>query len=98
MSVEVTVRHLDLSEKLQEYAKEKAAKITGDFPAVEFVKIVLDQDGPFYTVSVSVQGGQSTSVESFDKGSDMINVINSAFEKAETQLRRNSQKRQDVRS
>lgn len=97
MSIEVTVRHLDISETLQAYAREKSEKLMGEFPSIEFVRVVLDRDGPFYTAGVFAQGGQRTTVESDDKNSDMTQAINGAFDKAQTILRKNAQKRQEVR-
>lgn len=97
MSVEVTVRHLKISETLQKYAQEKSEKLIEKFPAIEFVRVVLDMDGPFYTVSLAVQGGHRATVESNHQDSDMTATINAAFDKAEAQLRKNAQRRQDVR-
>lgn len=97
MAIEVTVRHLDISDTLQGYAREKSEKLSEKFPAIEFVKVVLDKDGPFYTVATQVQGGHGASVESTDKGTDMTAVINAAFEKAEVQLRKHAQRLNEVR-
>lgn len=97
MPIEVTVRHLNISETLQTYAHEKSAKLIEKFPAIEFVKVVLDMDGPFYTVVIAVQGGHHTSVDSTHKDADMPAAINAAFDKAEAQLRKNAQRSHDVR-
>ena len=97
MPVEVTVRHLNISDTLQKYAQEKSSKLIEKFPAIEFVKVVLDMDGPFYTVSVSVQGGRGADVESNHKDSDMTAAINAAFDKSAAQLRTNAQRRHEVR-
>jgi len=97
MSIEVTVRHLDISDTLQKFAHDKSEKLIEKFPAIEFVHVVLDKDGPFYTTSLSIQGGQKTTAESIDKDADMTAAINASFDKAEAQLRKNAQRRQDVR-
>lgn len=97
MSVEVTIRHLTVSEALQQYAQDKAAKLMEKFPPVEFTRVVLGKDGPHFTAAVSVQGGQRTTVESIDKGADIMAAINAAFDKAEAQLRKQAQRRQDIR-
>ena len=97
MPVEVTVRHLNISDTLQKYAQEKSDKLIEKFPAIEFVKAVLDMDGPFYTVNIAVQGGHRTTVDSNHKDPDMMAAINAAFDKAEAQLRKNAQRRNEVR-
>ncbi|NLB68630.1 MAG: HPF/RaiA family ribosome-associated protein [Lentisphaerae bacterium] len=98
MSVEVTIRHMVLSESLQLYAQEKADKLREKFPSIEFIRVVLDKDGPNCVAALSIQGGQRTSVESTDKHTEVMTAINAAFDKAEAQLRKNSQRRQDIRS
>ena len=97
MAIEVTVRHLDISDTLQKFANDKAEKLSEKFPAIEFVRVVLDKDGPFCTATLAIQGGQKCTVDSTDKDADMTAAINAAFDKAEAQLRKNAQRRQDVR-
>lgn len=98
MSIEVTIRNLEISSTLQTYAHDKASRLNEKFPPIEFTRVVLGKDGPFFTVAISIQGGQRTNVESNHKSEDMIATINAAFDKAEAQLRKNSERRQDVRS
>lgn len=98
MSIEITVRHLEISGALQTYANEKATKLTEKFPAIEFIHVVLDKDGSFCTAAVAIQGGQKTTVDSNDSNAEMMAAINAAFDKAEAQLRKNAQRRQDVRA
>jgi ribosomal subunit interface protein len=97
MSTEITIRHVKLSVALQNAAQKKADKLSADYPAVEFVRIVFDQEGPKYTVSLAVQGGQKTSVGASAKDADATAALNAVFDKANAQLRRASKKRQDVR-
>ncbi len=97
MPVEVTVRHLDISDILHNYAQDKASRLMEKFPPIEFVRVVLDKDGPFHTASIAIQGGQHSTVESIDKQAEMMPAINAAFDKAEAQLRKHAERRQDVR-
>ncbi|MBR1608494.1 MAG: HPF/RaiA family ribosome-associated protein [Kiritimatiellae bacterium] len=97
MSVEITIRHLKLSVALQNAARKKADKLSADFPAAEHIRIVFDQDGPKYAVSLSVQGGQKTNVDASAKDADAGAALNAVFDKADAQLRRASKKRQEVR-
>ena len=97
MSVEITIRHVKLSVALQSAARKKAEKLGADYPAVEFVRIVFDQEGPKYSVSRSVQGGQKSSVDASARDADATAALNAVFDKANAQLRRASKKRQEVR-
>ena len=94
MSIEITVRHLDINESLQDFAREKATKLMECFSAIEFVRVVLDKDGPFYSANIFVQGGHRTSVDGISKDAEVIAAINGAFDKVETMLRKNAKKLQ----
>ncbi|MBO7298250.1 MAG: HPF/RaiA family ribosome-associated protein [Kiritimatiellae bacterium] len=98
MSVELTVRHTEINEKVQTFAREKGEMLIQEFPHIEHVKIVLDKDGPFYVAIFNVQGGQACTVESDARGEEFMFAITSAAEKAYIQLRKHAQKRQEVRS
>ena len=97
MSTEITIRHIKLSVALQNAAQKKAEKLAADHPAVEHVRIVFDEEGHKYSVSLSVQGGQKTTVDASAKDPDAGAALNAAFDKAAAQLRRASKKRQEVR-
>jgi len=97
MSTEITIRHIKLSVALQNAAEKKAEKLAADYPAVEHVRIVFDEEGHKYSVALSVQGGQKTSVDASAKDPDAGAALNAVFDKANAQLRRASKKRQEVR-
>ena len=97
MSTEITIRHVKLSVALQNAAQKKADKLAADYPAVEHVRIVFDEEGHRYAVSLSVQGGQKTSVDASARDADANAALNAVFDKANAQLRRASKKRQEVR-
>ena len=81
----------------QNAARAKAGKLVADYPAVEHVRIVFDEEGHKYVVSLAVQGGQKTTVGATAKDADATAALNAVFDKANAQLRRASKKRQEVR-
>lgn len=97
MSTEITIRHVKLSVALQNAAQKKADKLAADYPAVEFVRIVFDEEGHKYSVALNVQGGQKTTVDATARDADATAALNAVFDKANAQLRRASKKRQEVR-
>ncbi len=97
MSTEITIRHVKLSVALQNAAGKKAEKLSADYPAIEHIRIVFDQEGPKYAVSLSVQGGQRTNVDASARDVDALAALGAVFDKANAQLRRASKKRQEVR-
>ena len=82
---------------VQNAASKKAEKLAADYPAVEHVRIVFDEEGHKYVVSLAVQGGQKTTVGATAKDADATAALNAVFDKANAQLRRASKKRQEVR-
>lgn len=97
MNIDVTIRHIELSDKLQQSARDKAARLGEAFPSIESVKVVLDQDGPDYDVSVDVQGGRQMNATASHRGTDAAGTLAAAFDKAQAQLRRLADKRDAVR-
>lgn len=96
MSTEITIRHVKLSVALQNAARKKADKLVADYPAIENVRVVFDEEGAKYAVSLAVQGGQADAAASA-RDADATAALNAVFDKAGAQLRRASKKRQEVR-
>lgn len=97
MAIEITFRNVVVSEAVQIHANEKAEKLMQDFGSIEYVRIVLSKDGPFYAAEVQVQGGRSRNAESSFKDAELLPAINAAVERAETQIRKQIEKQQNTR-
>ena len=93
MSTEITIRHVKLSVALQNAAQKKADKLAADYPAVEHVRIVFDEEGHKYAVSLAVQGGQKTTVDALAKDADATAALDR--EVAEDVRRRLERERRD---
>ncbi len=96
MAIEITIRHQEIGDAIKTQAAEKAARLDEKFPGIEFIRAVLDKDGPFFTVAVAVQGSDST-VEGSGKKPGVMEALQDAFDKAEAQLRKNAQKIREIR-
>ena len=92
MSIEITVRHLEIGDAVKAEAQEKAERLIEKFNDIEFIHIVLDKDGPFFAVTVAAQGGHNHKIESSGKEPGVREALQDAFEKTETQLRKNTQR------
>lgn len=87
MSIEITARHMDVGERVQGYARERAGKLSEEFPTIQHVHVILDAERHLYSAEFIVQV-KHHHVEASDETEDMISSIDSAFEKAERQLRK----------
>ena len=95
MSIEITARHLRISMDLQEFARGKAEQLIEEFPKIEFVHVVLDEQRHQYSAEFVVQHKAMPEVEAKETCADMIAAIDLASEKVEKQLRRSRDKVHD---
>ncbi len=97
MSIEVTARHMDDVGDIQELAREKAEMLFADFPRVEHVHVILDNEKHRFKAEFFVQAKNHIRVEADDTTDNMRLSITNAALKAEKQLRRLRDKVQDHR-
>lgn len=109
MTTEITIRKISTKDSLKDTVldslkagaeariRELADKLSASYPAIEHVRVVVDTEGQDVVATLSAQGGQATNVEALAKDPDAGAAVNALFDKADAQLRRAAQKRQDVR-
>ena len=92
MSIEITARHIRISMDLQEFARGKAEQLIAEFPKIEFVHVVLDEQRHQYSAEFVVQHKGMPKVEARETCDDMTAAIDLACGKVEKQLRRHREK------
>lgn len=92
MSIEITARHLKISTELQDFARGKAERLVAEFPKIEFVHVVLDEQRHQYSAEFVVQHKAMPQVEAKEVCDDLAAAIDLAGEKVEKQLRRHREK------
>lgn len=97
MPVEVTARHMEGAREAKSYAESKANKLIELFPRVEYVHVVLDVEKHRHEAEVVVQAKNRIRVEASESSDDMHNSIDVAVERAEKQLRKLREKKQEHR-
>ena len=97
MSIEVTARHKDISDRLQDYARGKAEAIAAEYPKATSVKVVLDFDRHVYRthVTATVDGFQFDGEA--DDSDNIVKTIDEAAEKVNRQIRKQLDKMGDNR-
>jgi len=95
MSIEITARHLDATETLQDYARGKAEEMLEAFPQVEHIHVILDMEKHRRMAEVVVQGKRHVRVEAQVSSDEFQPSIDQAFDKVETQLRKHTDKVHD---
>lgn len=97
MSITVTARHMSISDKIQEYANEKAEQIFQNFPRVEHIHVVMDVEKHMQKAEVIVQAKNHIRVDASEQTENLTASLDSAFEKIERQLRKMRDKVQSHR-
>ena len=95
MPVEVTARHMEATDGMQEYARRKGAELVEVFPRIEFVHVVLDVEKRHQIATFVVQAKNKIRLEAEETSENMKASIDAAVEKVERQLRRLRDKVQD---
>lgn len=95
MSIEVTVRHGENKEALQRYARERAEALMEEFPRVEHVHVILDEQKLNKVAEFVIQGKNHIRIGIKESAEVMRTAIDEAYTKSEAQLRRLRDKIQD---
>jgi putative sigma-54 modulation protein len=92
MAIEITARHLQISPDLQDFARGRAERLIGEFPKIEHVHVVLDEQRKRFSAEFVVQHKGLAQVEAREVCENMPAAIDLACEKVEKQLRRHREK------
>ncbi|MDA0990598.1 MAG: ribosome-associated translation inhibitor RaiA [Verrucomicrobia bacterium] len=95
MPVEVTARHMEATDSLQSYAREKGQAICDEFPRVEHVHLILDVQKHLQIAEVVVQAKNRIRTEAKESSDSMRASIDQAVDKISRQLRKLRDKVQD---
>jgi putative sigma-54 modulation protein len=96
MNINVTCRHMEVSEALREHAIARVNETLADFPRVEDVHVILDVQRKIHHVAeVVVHAKNHIHAEGKAETTDMYVSIDEAVEKVQRQLRKKRDKIQD---
>lgn len=97
MSIEITARHAQIHDRLQQYAREKADGLCLDFPKVEHVHVIMEFERRLFRaeIVVTTKGAQVVGVGEHEE--NIMTAIDDAAEKVTRQLRKQREKLVDAR-
>jgi putative sigma-54 modulation protein len=95
MSIEITARHLDATQAMQNHARGRAEAIIAEYPKVEHVHVILDAEKFWRIAEVVVQAKNQHRIEAKESTERMVNSIDAAMDKVEKQLQRLREKIHD---
>ena len=98
MHINVTGRHMDITDAIRDYATQRVEQELGDFPRIESVHAILSVEKYRHKAEIVVQAKNHIRVDAREESEDMYASIDTAVDKAEKQLRRLRDKIQDHKS
>lgn len=98
MKIEITGRHMQISEPVRSYANEKAGKLERYFDRIQRLQIILDSEAEDrHKVEMVISVGNGATLVSHSNDSSLFAAIDLVLDKAERQLTRHKEKLKDHR-
>ncbi len=98
MEIEITARHVDVTDLVKDHARKRLDKIAGEFPRIETMHMILDVEKYRHMAEIVVQGRKMLRLEAREVSSDMYASIDAAADKIEKRLRRKTDIRKSKKS
>jgi putative sigma-54 modulation protein len=92
MATEVTARHMNTAQDVQNHARIRAEGLVAEFPRIEHVHVILDIEKHRQIAEMVVQAKRHLRVEAREESDNMRASIDMVTEKVEKQLRRQVEK------
>ena len=95
MSIEITGRHVDVSNSMRDYAEKRLGKLMAEYPRVDKVHVILDIQKFTHMAEVVAHAARHIQLEAKATSENMYASIDEAVDKVEAQLRKTLDKRHD---
>ncbi|MCP4590305.1 MAG: ribosome-associated translation inhibitor RaiA [bacterium] len=92
MQISVTGRHVEVTERVKDYAREKASKLPRFFDRVSSIDVVLDHVSDAYSAEIIVHADRTDPFIAHESGPDMLALIDILTDKLGRQLRRHKER------
>jgi len=94
MDIEITARHIEVTDKVKDYARRKLEKMEPEFSQVQSIHVILDVQKYLHVAEIIVQARNHIRVEATEKSEDMYASIDVALDRIEKRLRKSVDKMQ----
>lgn len=93
MNINITARHMAITDAIKTHVYAKLAGVLQEFPQVEHAHVILDMQKFRHIVEVTIQAKSHVRVEAKAVTDDMYKSIDEVVDKVDRQLRRAREKR-----
>lgn len=92
MQISVTGRHVNVTEEVKAYAREKASKLPRFYDRVQAIEVILDVEGDSFTIDMIVSAEGRNHFIAHEVGPDTFALIDLITDKLERQLTRHKER------
>ncbi len=95
MSIEITGRHVEVTNSMRDYASKRLDKLVAEFTQIDKIHMILDVQKFIHHAEVIVHAARHIQLEGKAATENMYVAIDEAVDKVEAQLRKTLDKRHD---
>lgn len=95
MQIQVTGRHVEVSDDVREYIMEKADKLPRFYDRIHGVEVVLDHESEQFTAEIIVHVDREPTIVAHEAGADTFVLIDVIVGRVERQLKKLKEKRRN---
>ncbi len=92
MQIQVTARHVRVTDDVREYAQNKASKLTRYYDRIHEIEVILDHESEQFSAEMIVRADHKHTFVAHETGPDTFVLIDSVTNKLERQLTKHKEK------
>ena len=93
MQIQVTGRHVEVTDDVREYVRNKATKLPRYYDRIHEIEVVLGHESEQFTAEIIVRADRKHTFVARETGPDTFVLIDLVIDKLERQLIRHKEKR-----
>lgn len=95
MQINVTGRHIRVTDEIRAYIAEKAGKLPRFYDRIHEIDVVIDHESEQLTIEIIVRADMKHTFVAKDSGADAAALVDLLTEKLERQLKKHKEKNRD---
>lgn len=92
MQINVTGRHVQLTEDIKAYTEEKAGKLHRYYDRIHEIEVIFNHESEQFTAEMIVRADAGHPFVASDSGPDTFMLVDTVVEKLEKQLKRHKER------
>jgi ribosome-associated translation inhibitor RaiA len=98
MSLDITVRHGEVSSEIMQLAKDEANGLLNEYKGINSVHVIMDKEKGWNIAEVIVRGRRGLEASAKTRDGEMKVCLEKAFRKVDVQINKHLERRRDKHS